>query len=104
MDDSTMSMSWGRFTAMIVTSAVIMFFLMYQLVYSVGHATFSVNRLIATLVMTCVMAAVMLAYMAMIMHHRDGIEMSRMAVQKAQHAELRELAQKMIDGQNAANR
>lgn len=36
---------------------------------------------------------------AMIMHHRDGIAMSRMAVQKAQHAELRDLAQKMIDEQ-----
>lgn len=58
-----MGMSWGRFAGMIVTSTVIMFFLMYQLVYSFDHATFSRNRLIASLVMGCVMAIVMLAWM-----------------------------------------
>ncbi|MCL7751168.1 hypothetical protein LV475_06115 [Guyparkeria hydrothermalis] len=36
-------MSWGRFAAMIATSTVIMFFLMYQLVFSLDHATFSMN-------------------------------------------------------------
>lgn len=56
-------MSWGRFLAMIVTSVVVMFFLMYQLVYSVDHALFSVNRLIASLVMGCVMAIIMLGFM-----------------------------------------
>ena len=45
----TMGMSWGRFAAMIGTSAVIMFFLMYQLVFTSSHATFSLNRLIASL-------------------------------------------------------
>jgi hypothetical protein len=58
-----MTMSWGRFAAMIATSSVIMFFLMYQLIYSFDHATFSANRLIATLVMACVMTIVMLAFM-----------------------------------------
>lgn len=62
-DEKKMGMSWGRFAAMIATSAAIMFFLMYQLVYSVDHVTFSVNRLIASLVMAAVMAIVMLAYM-----------------------------------------
>ncbi len=57
------SMSWGRFAAMIATSTFIMFFLMYQLVYSFDHATFSVNRLIASLVMGCVMTIVMLGFM-----------------------------------------
>ena len=56
-------MSWGRFAAMIATSAFIMFFLMYQLVYSWDHAMFSLNRLIASLAMGCVMAAVMLGFM-----------------------------------------
>jgi hypothetical protein len=58
-----MTMGWSRFFAMITTSTVIMFFLMYQLVYSWDHAMFSVNRLIASLVMGCVMAAVMLGFM-----------------------------------------
>lgn len=59
----SMSMSWGKFAAMIVTSVVIMFFLMYQLVYSFDHAMFSVNRLVASLVMGCVMTIVMLSFM-----------------------------------------
>lgn len=56
-------MSWGRFAAMIATSTLIMFFLMYQLIYSVDHAMFSMNRLIASLVMACVMTVVMLGFM-----------------------------------------
>lgn len=32
-------------------------------------------------------------------HHRDGIKMARMAVEKAESAELRAMAQKMIDHQ-----
>jgi hypothetical protein len=58
-----MGMSWGRFAAMIATSTIIMFFLMYQLVYSTDHALFSVNRMIASLVMGCVMTVVMLSFM-----------------------------------------
>src|SRR5690606_958691 len=60
---SAMKMGWGRFAAMIATSSVIMFFLMYQLVYSSEHVMFSVNRLVASLVMGCVMTAVMLGFM-----------------------------------------
>jgi FlaA1/EpsC-like NDP-sugar epimerase len=59
----TMGMSWGRFAAMIATSTIIMFFLMYQLVYIFDHALFSINRAIASLVMACVMTVVMLAFM-----------------------------------------
>lgn len=58
-----MSMGWVRFAAMIATSTVIMFFLMYQLVYSWDHALFSLTRLISSFVMGCVMTAVMLAFM-----------------------------------------
>lgn len=58
-----MRMGWGRFVAMIATSTVVMFFLMYQLVYEAGHATFSLNRLVASLAMGCVMAVVMLGFM-----------------------------------------
>lgn len=56
-------MSWSRFAAMIATSTIVMFFLMYQLVYSLDHAMFSLNRLIASLVMGCVMTMVMLSFM-----------------------------------------
>lgn len=58
-----MKMSWGRFAAMIATSTVVMFFLMYQLVYSLDHALFSLNRLMASLIMGCVMAVIMLGFM-----------------------------------------
>lgn len=58
-----MGMSWAKFAAMIATSVVIMFFLMYQLVYSPDDLKFSVNRLVASLVMGCVMAVVMLGFM-----------------------------------------
>lgn len=57
------AMSWGKFAAMIATSTVIMFFLMYQLVYSGEHLEFSLNRLIASLVMGAVMTIVMLGFM-----------------------------------------
>lgn len=58
-----MSMSWSKFAAMIATSVVVMFGLMYQLIYSFDHAFFSVNRLVASIVMGCVMTVVMLAFM-----------------------------------------
>jgi len=57
------NMGWGRLAAMVVTSTVIMFFLMYQLVYGWDHALFSLTRLISSLVMGCVMVAVMLVFM-----------------------------------------
>ena len=58
-----MKMGWSRFFAMIATSTVVMFPLMYQLVYSADHATFSLTRLVSSVVMGCVMAAIMLAFM-----------------------------------------
>ena len=58
-----MKMGWGRFAAMIATSTVVMFFLMYQLVYSTDHATFSLNRLLSSLIMGAVMTVVMLSFM-----------------------------------------
>jgi hypothetical protein len=56
-------MSWGRFFAMIATSTIVMFPLMYQLVYSADHATFSLTRLVSSVVMGCVMAVIMLGFM-----------------------------------------
>ena len=60
---SMMKMGWSRFFAMIATSTIVMFPLMYQLVYTVDHATFSLTRLLSSVVMGCVMAAIMLAFM-----------------------------------------
>lgn len=58
-----MSMDWGRLAAMVATSTIVMFFLMYQLVYDWDHALFSRTRLISSLVMGCVMTVVMVAFM-----------------------------------------
>ena len=60
---SMMKMGWSRFFAMIATSTIVMFPLMYQLVYSADHATFSLTRLVSSVVMGCVMAVIMLAFM-----------------------------------------
>jgi hypothetical protein len=60
---SSKGMGWGKFAGMIVTSTVVMFFLMYQMVYSFDHALFSLNRLMASLVMGCVMSVIMLGFM-----------------------------------------
>jgi hypothetical protein len=56
-------MSWSKFAAMIATSTVVMFFLMYQLVYRLDHATFSQTRMWSAIVMGAVMAAMMLLFM-----------------------------------------
>lgn len=58
-----MKMGWGRFFAMIATSTIVMFPLMYQLVYTGEHATFSLTRLVSSVVMGCVMAVIMLGFM-----------------------------------------
>lgn len=62
-DKPMMHGSYKRFAAMIATSTIIMFCLMYQLVYEADHLVFSLNRLIASLVMAAVMAVVMLGFM-----------------------------------------
>lgn len=74
-----MSMSWGKFAAMIATSTFIMFFLMYQLVYEFDHALFSVNRMIASLVMGCVMTVIMLGFMWS-MYKGNGIKIAVLAI------------------------
>jgi hypothetical protein len=75
----SMKMGWGRFAAMIVTSAVIMFFLMYQLVYSADHALFSLNRLLAALIMGAVMTVIMLGFMWK-MYEGQGIKIAVVAI------------------------
>ncbi|WP_208977014.1 DUF305 domain-containing protein [Stappia sp. ES.058] len=56
-------MNYGRFFAMIATSTVVMFGLMYLNTYLVDHAFWSETRAYMAIVMGATMAAIMLAYM-----------------------------------------
>ena len=56
-------MSYWRFAAMIATSTVVMYGLMYLNVYQPGHVFFSQTRLYMALIMGAAMAAVMLGFM-----------------------------------------
>ena len=55
-------MSYGRFAAMIATSTVVMFGLMYLNTYALDHATFSQTRVWMAVLMGAVMAVVMLGF------------------------------------------
>jgi Na+/proline symporter len=56
-------MSYGRFAAMIATSTVVMFGLMYLNTYALDHVVFSQTRAWMALLMGAVMAAIMLGFM-----------------------------------------
>jgi uncharacterized protein (DUF305 family) len=56
-------MSYARFGAMIVTSTIIMFGLMYLNTYQLDHAWFSQTRTWMAVVMGATMAIIMLAFM-----------------------------------------
>jgi len=56
-------MAYGRFAAMIVTSTVVMYGLMYLNTFSLDHVWFSQTRLWMALVMGATMAVIMLGYM-----------------------------------------
>ncbi len=56
-------MSYARFGAMIATSTVIMFGLMYLNTYSVDHVWFSQTRMWMAFIMGATMALVMLSFM-----------------------------------------
>ncbi|CAN5827065.1 DUF305 domain-containing protein [soil metagenome] len=58
-----MKMSYGRFAAMIATSTIVMFGLMYSTTYQLNHATWSETRFYMALYMGAVMAIIMLAFM-----------------------------------------
>jgi uncharacterized protein (DUF305 family) len=55
--------SYGRFAAMIATSTVVMFGLMYLNTYQLDHVFFSETRAYMALVMGATMAVIMLAFM-----------------------------------------
>jgi uncharacterized protein (DUF305 family) len=54
---------YGRFAAMIATSTLVMFGLMYLNTYQLDHVFFSETRAYMALVMGAAMAAIMLAFM-----------------------------------------
>ncbi|NEW86267.1 DUF305 domain-containing protein [Rhodopseudomonas sp. WA056] len=56
-------MSYARFAAMIATSTVVMFGLMYLNTYALDHVWFSQTRMWMALVMGAVMALIMLGFM-----------------------------------------
>lgn len=56
-------MSYRRFGAMIATSTVVMFGLMYLNTYAIEHVRFSQTRMWMAVLMGAVMAAVMLSFM-----------------------------------------
>ena len=56
-------MSYWRFFAMIITSTVVMFGLMYLNTYAIDHVFFSETRSYMALYMGAVMAVIMLAFM-----------------------------------------
>lgn len=58
-----MPMGYGRFAAMIATSTVVMFGLMYLNTYALSHVEFSQTRAWMALVMGAVMAVIMLSFM-----------------------------------------
>ena len=56
-------MSYGRFAAMIATSTVVMFGLMYLNTYQLSHVAFSETRTYMAFVMGASMAVIMLSFM-----------------------------------------
>lgn len=56
-------MSYRRFAAMIATSTIVMFGLMYLNTYALSHARFSETRVYMALLMGAVMAIIMLLFM-----------------------------------------
>jgi Na+/proline symporter len=56
-------MGYGRFAAMIATSTIVMFGLMYLNTYALQHIEFSQTRMWMALVMGAVMALVMIGFM-----------------------------------------
>lgn len=64
MDDKQMrGMSYLRFAAMIATSTIVMFGLMYLNIYAISHVEYSQTRTWMAIVMGAVMAVIMIGFM-----------------------------------------
>ncbi|MEB8388379.1 DUF305 domain-containing protein [Rhodobacteraceae bacterium KMM 6894] len=62
-DNGGKGMGYGRFAAMIATSTIVMFGLMYLNTYALDHIFFSQTRMWMALYMGAAMAVIMLAFM-----------------------------------------
>jgi len=62
-DEQSEDKMYGRFAAMIATSTVVMYGLMYLNTYALDHVAFSETRAYMALVMGATMAIIMLSYM-----------------------------------------
>nr|WP_205712304.1 DUF305 domain-containing protein [Euzebya rosea] len=71
-DDGGGGMGYGRFFAMIATSTVVMFLLMYLNTYAWGHIQWSETRAWMALLMGSVMSAIMIGFMWR-MYSRKGL-------------------------------
>ena len=60
---TNMKMGYGRFAAMVATSTVVMFILMYQATYLFAHVEYSQSRMWMAIVMGAVMGVIMLGFM-----------------------------------------
>ena len=65
-----MKKGYLRYFAMILTSAVLMYGVMYLNTYELSHVYFSETRLYMTILSTCVMAIVMLLFMLNMLSNR----------------------------------
>jgi hypothetical protein len=63
MGNAKSSMGYGRFAAMVATSTVVMFGLMYLNTYALGHIEYSQTRTWMAIVMGATMAIIMLGFM-----------------------------------------
>lgn len=82
-------MTYTRFAAMIATSTVVMFGLMYLNTYAFDHVTYSQTRIWMALLMGAVMAMIMMGFMASRTSERAHIRDPR----------VRELADEIIEAQ-----
>lgn len=65
-------MTYARFAAMIATSTIVMFGLMYLNAYALDHVFFSQTRMWMALVMGAIMAVIMLCFMWMMYKNRQA--------------------------------
>jgi hypothetical protein len=72
-------MGYGRFTAMIATSTVVMFGLMYFNTYALEHVRFSETRIYMALLMGSAMAVIMLGFMFS-MYKKKPLKLAILAV------------------------
>lgn len=70
-----MKNSYGRFAAMIATSTLVMYGLMYLNTYAPAHVTFSETRVYMALYMGAAMAVIMLSFM-LGMYAKRGVNMA----------------------------